>query len=134
MEIDSSKSSPDDSQNQQNPESDLNSDHSRNNDSISDGEQEHSEETHSEFMKQVVDIPETSLKPKEPSVLKKVTRKERKQPKMKPKLKPKAVKGEESRYKTELWSWEKLLSKKEEFNKTSIDSLPSASDVNICKL
>lgn len=72
--------------------------------------------------------------PSEPSGLKKVARKKRREPKEKPKPKPKLQREEESRYKTELWSWEKLLSKKEEFNKTSIDSLPSASDVNRCKL
>ncbi|CAI2363925.1 unnamed protein product [Moneuplotes crassus] len=59
--------------------------------------------------------------------MKKVKRKERKK-------KPRKKTSEQVQSKTELWSWEKLLSQKDKFKKTSINSLPSLEGFNTCKI
>lgn len=88
-----------------------------------------------ELRKQVIDYnPMAGDTPNASSTLKKVARKEKKQKKKEKPVKKPRKKQEEPRAKTELWSWEKLMSKKSEFEKSSIDSLPQATDVNICQL
>lgn len=84
---------------------------------------------------QVIDINDANLNsPVTPLNLKKVARKKQKEPKKKPSVKSKKKREEEPKSKTELWSWEELMSKKGEFTKPSIDKLPQGSDVNTCQL
>jgi hypothetical protein len=69
--------------------------------------------------------------------LKKVTIKKPRVKKIKVKKEKDLKKKETSEQptsKTEYWSWEKLISKKDEFNKPSIDSLPNSNNFNTCQL
>lgn len=86
----------------------------------------------------VINIPQLSLSTALPiSGIKKVNRKERKPKRKKEKSKHKRKHKpttEQIQAKTEKWSFEKLLSQKDLFKKTSINSLPLFSEFNSCQM
>jgi len=106
----------------------LNSDSQVNSGQIKNMEEE--DELVEDLKSQVLDLNESNS---QATNMKKVARKKTKEPKRKLKKKE-SNNSKEPKSRTELWSWEKLLSQKEEFNCHSIDSLPFASDVNVCRL